>query len=108
MRTSIVHTTIRSLSLELPAVERIVNYREDGSTGRPCDVRVGRVRYAFTRRFQERETEEVPVYVNAQDFAGKRTALFGMTRTGKSNSLKKIIQGMVQMSTRAPDALPVL
>src|SRR5262245_1765038 len=87
-------------------LERIVNYREDGSTGRPCDVRVGRVRYSSSRRFQERETEQVPVYVNAQDFAGKRTALFGMTRTGKSNSLKKIIQAMVEMSRQAPDTLP--
>ena len=87
-------------------LERIVNYREDGSTGRPCDVRVGKVRYSSSLRFQERETEQVPVYVNAQDFAGKRTALFGMTRTGKSNSLKKIIQAMVEMSRRAPDTLP--
>jgi hypothetical protein len=87
-------------------LERIVNYREDGATGRPCDVRVGRVRYSSSRRYQDRETEQVPVYVNAQDFAGKRTALFGMTRTGKSNSLKKIIQAMVEMSQRAPDTLP--
>jgi hypothetical protein len=87
-------------------LERIVNYRDHGSAGRPCDVRVGKVRYSSSRRFQERETEQVPVYVNAQDFAGKRTALFGMTRTGKSNSLKKIIQAMVEMSERAPDTLP--
>ncbi|MGD9829602.1 MAG: ATP-binding protein [Hyphomicrobiaceae bacterium] len=87
-------------------LERIVNYREDGSTGRPCDIRVGRVRYSSSRRFQEREADPVPVYVNAQDFAGKRTALFGMTRTGKSNSLKKIIQAMVEMSENAPDTLP--
>jgi hypothetical protein len=87
-------------------LERVVNYREGGSTGRPCDVRIGRVRYSSSRRFQEREPKEVPVYVNAQDFAGKRTALFGMTRTGKSNSLKKIIQAMVEMSRQAPEVLP--
>jgi Helicase HerA, central domain len=87
-------------------LERIVNYREDGFTGRPCDVRVGKVRYSSSRRFQEREEREVPVYVNAQDFAGKRTALFGMTRTGKSNTLKKIIQAMTEMSDNAPERLP--
>lgn len=89
-------------------LERIVNYREAGATGRPCDIRVGKVRYSSSRRFQERQMDQVPVYVNAQDFAGKRTALFGMTRTGKSNSLKKIIQAMVEMSTHAPDRLPAL
>ena len=88
-------------------LERIVNYREDGASGRPCDIRVGVVRYSSSRRFQERDTSPVPVYVNSQDFAGKRTALFGMTRTGKSNSLKKIIQAMVQMSESAPEPLPV-
>lgn len=87
-----------------PAVlELVVNYREDGSTERPSDIRIGTVRYSSSRRFQERETKPVPVYVNAQDFAGKRTALFGMTRTGKSNSLKKIIQAMVEMSRMAPN-----
>jgi hypothetical protein len=56
------------------------------------------VRYSSSQLFQAREERDVPVYVNAQDFAGKRTALFGMTRTGKSNTLKKIIQAMVEMS----------
>ncbi|NEQ85905.1 MAG: DUF87 domain-containing protein, partial [Moorea sp. SIO2I5] len=41
------------------------------------------------------------VYVQAPDFAGKRTALFGMTRTGKSNTVKKIIQSCVEMSDNA-------
>jgi hypothetical protein len=87
-------------------LERIVNYRESGATGLPCDVRVGCVRYSSSRRFQEQAPTQVPVYVNAQDFAGKRTALFGMTRTGKSNSLKTIIQAMVRMSSQAPSRLP--
>lgn len=86
-------------------LERIVNYREEGSTGRPCDIRIGKVRYSSSQRFQAREERQVPVYVNAQDFAGKRTALFGMTRTGKSNTLKKIIQAMVEMSDNAPGKL---
>lgn len=36
--------------------------------------------------------------MQAPDFAGKRTALFGMTRTGKSNTVKKIIQACIEMS----------
>ncbi len=89
-----------------PAVlEYIVNFREGTDlVGRANDIRIGRVRYSSSRRFQAKEVE-VPVYVSPQDFLGKRTALFGMTRTGKSNSVKKIIQATVGMSQRAKGAL---
>jgi Helicase HerA, central domain len=86
-------------------LQSIVNYRESGVAGGQGDVRIGRVRYSSSRRFQSREKEEVPVYVYSPDFAGKRTALFGMTRTGKSNTLKRIIQACVEMSDKAPRKL---
>src|SRR5258708_2134590 len=79
----------------------IVNYREKGQPGGQGDIRIGRIRYSSRRRFQVHEPE-VPVYVHSQDLAGKRTALFGMTRTGKSNTVKKIIQSCVEMSVNAP------
>jgi DNA helicase HerA-like ATPase len=82
-------------------LELIANFREGDVTGRPTDVRIGKVRYSSSRRFQARE-KDVPVYVSPQDFLGKRTALFGMTRTGKSNSVKKIIQATVGMTEHAP------
>lgn len=82
-------------------LERLVNFREGMVTGSPSDIRIGTVRYSSTRRFQSEE-ESVPVYVSAQDFLGTRTALFGMTRTGKSNTVKKIIQATVRMSEAAP------
>ena len=85
-------------------LEAIVNFREGEVTGRPSDVRIGRVRYSSSRRFQEQDAV-VPVYVRPQDFLGKRTALFGMTRTGKSNTVKKIIEATVRMSEKAPDKL---
>ncbi|WP_199042691.1 ATP-binding protein [Glycomyces salinus] len=71
-------------------LEYIVNFREDGIPGGKGDERIGKVRYSSSLRHHE--GDEVPVYVSALDFLGKRTALFGMTRTGKSNSVKKIIQ----------------
>jgi Helicase HerA, central domain len=40
----------------------------------------------------------VPVYASAFDYLGKRTALFGMTRTGKSNTVKMIIQATVELA----------
>jgi hypothetical protein len=82
-------------------LKAIVNYRENITPGGSGDIKVGKVRYSSSQRFQQTE-ETVPVYVQATDFAGKRTALFGMTRTGKSNTLKKIIQACVEMSNNSP------
>lgn len=79
----------------------IVNYREAGVPGGTGDIRVGCVRYSSSRRFQV-SSEEIPVYVKATDFAGKRTGLFGMTRTGKSNTIKKIIQANEAISENSP------
>lgn len=77
-------------------LEFIVNFREGGIPGGRGDERIGCVRYSSSQRHAG--FEAVPVYVSALDFLGKRTALFGMTRTGKSNSVKKIIQSTVGLS----------
>lgn len=88
-----------------PVLEYIVNFREGTDlAGKANDIQIGRVRYSSSRRFQSKEPE-VPVYVSPQDFLGKRTALFGMTRTGKSNTVKKIIQATVGMSQKAKGVL---
>ena len=86
-------------------LEQIVNFR-DGKSIPGCitDIRIGKVRYSSSLRFQEKQNE-VPVYVNPQDFLGKRTALFGMTRTGKSNTVKKIIEATVKISKAASSTL---
>jgi len=82
-------------------LEQIVNFRDgDTVSGSIRDIRIGKVRYSSSRRFQE-DQEEVPVYVTPQDFLGKRTALFGMTRTGKSNTVKKIIEATTEISNKA-------
>lgn len=87
------------------ALSLIANYRGDDVPGGPSDVRIGVVRYSSSRHDQQHVAGLVPVYVNARDFAGKRTALFGMTRTGKSNTIKKMIEAIVQMSGRAQNSL---
>ncbi len=71
-------------------LEYIVNYREEGVPGGQGEERIGEVRYSASRRHVT--VDPVPVYISPMDFLGKRTALFGMTRTGKSNTVKKLIQ----------------
>ncbi len=88
-----------------PVLEQIVNFRDGNSIpGSVTDIKIGKVRYSSSLRFQE-DQEVVPVYVNPQDFLGKRTALFGMTRTGKSNTVKKVIESTVKISKSALSTL---
>lgn len=82
----------------------IVNYSSDRIAGSGSQIKIGHVRYSSSRRFQSGD-EHVPVYVSPNDFLGKRTALFGMTRTGKSNTVKKVIQATVEMSNKAKSNL---
>lgn len=83
-------------------LRKIVNQR-DGSiqAGNENEFRIGVVRYSSSRRFQS-STEDVEVYISPQDFVGKRTAAFGMTRTGKSNTVKKLIEAIAEISQKAP------
>ena len=78
-------------------LEYIVNFREgDALPGGPGDQRIGEIRYASSRRHAQGAS--VPLYVSALDYLGKRTALFGMTRTGKSNTVKMIIQATAELA----------
>lgn len=80
-----------------PVLEYIVNFRDgEALPGGKGDQRIGAVRYASSRRHSV--TSEVPVYVNAFDYLGKRTALFGMTRTGKSNTVKMVIKATAELA----------
>lgn len=75
-----------------------MNFRDGlGVPGGVGDQKVGIVRYSASRRHVSPDV--VPVYVSAIDYLGKRTALFGMTRTGKSNTLKKVIQATADLAT---------
>jgi DNA helicase HerA-like ATPase len=84
-------------------LKTIVNLREDENCFKSeTDIKIGNVRYSSSLRFQG-GGHDVPVYINPQDFLGKRTALFGMTRTGKSNTAKKIIEATVEISRMKSD-----
>lgn len=54
--------------------------------------RIGTIRYTSTDRLHRREdAEKVPVSIQPSDFLARRTAVLGMTRTGKSNMIKQTV-----------------
>ena len=76
-------------------LEAIVNFRDPRLTVSAEDgqVPVGQVRYASSHRpFQG--IDGVPVEITPTDLLGQKTALFGMTRTGKSNTTKIILKSI--------------
>ena len=80
------------------ALSRIVNYRDplrrDIQTNE--SVTIGEIRYASTNRsFQGISNVEVSLL--PADLLSQKTALFGMTRTGKSNTVKIIAKAVYEL-----------
>lgn len=87
------------------ALETIVNYvdpirrnkaREDmkelGVRGEIDSFPIGTVRYTSTDRLHRgKDEDKVRVSIQPTDFLARRTAVFGMTRTGKSNMVKQTV-----------------
>src|SRR5258708_33781943 len=83
-------------------LRRIMNYRDPRLSNledRDRLVRVGEVRYASTNRpFQQ--ISSVQVSITPTNLLGQKTALFGMTRTGKSNTTKIIVKSVFALRWR--------
>jgi len=66
----------------------------------PKRIRIGTVRYSSTLRRVKKSEEEkstnIPVNINIEDFISMKTAIFGMTRLGKSNTMKIIATAVFQ------------
>lgn len=82
------------------SLEEIVNF-----TGRYSDiedesevipVEIGEISYSGSG-ISERESKRSTVEMNASDLVGTKTGVFGMTRTGKSNTVK-ILASMIHKS----------
>lgn len=55
-------------------------------------VTIGAVRFSSTRRrARDAGTDTAAVDVHISDFIARKTAVFGMTRTGKSNTIKTLV-----------------
>ncbi len=67
---------------------------------------IGTVRYTSADRLHRgKEGDKVVFYLNAIDFLARRSAVFGMTRTGKSNMVKQLVS--VVMRTSADSNLKI-
>ena len=81
------------------ALKEIVNYT-DLSNQQDLQniqrVELGCVRYASTNR-KYQQIDNVPVSIFPADLLTQKTAVFGMTRTGKSNTVKIIAKSVYQL-----------
>src|SRR5438445_5413365 len=73
----------------------------------PRRVQIGTIRYTSSARRRRRaqhnvDEASVPVRVNVEDFISLKTAVFGMTRLGKSNTMKIIATSVAQFAAEKP------
>lgn len=85
------------------ALEAIVNYCDPITLRSHIEkynnsekVKLGNVRYASTNR-KYQQVDNVPVSIYPADLLSQKSALFGMTRTGKSNTTKIIAKSVFEL-----------
>jgi len=67
-------------------------FKRLGVTREISPFEIGTVRYTSTDRMHRGQASElVRVFIQPSDFLARRTAVFGMTRTGKSNMIKQLV-----------------
>lgn len=91
------------------ALKRIVNYQDPerkADLKNDSRVPIGEIRYASTNRsFQG--VSDVEVSISPADLLQQKTALFGMTRTGKSNTTKIIAKSVFELRFEKKDPLSI-
>lgn len=78
------------------ALSEIINFGINGKNA----VKLGQVRYSSTNR-RNQGVSEVSVSIDPRDLIAQKTALFGMTRTGKSNTVKMIAKSIYQLRQKS-------
>ena len=72
----------------------------------PSPIHIGTVRYTSTARLHRGKDEaKVNVMIQPTDFLARRTAVLGMTRTGKSNTVKTTVSAVAIAAMT--DGIPV-
>ena len=83
-----------------PSLASIVNFSKPTGGHHPLSghpVEIGRVRYASTEIKVNELREHVRVSIEPTDMLARRTALFGMSRSGKSNTIKTLAAALFRL-----------
>lgn len=84
---------------DLVALAASAGTEPDPSRIRGMQFRLGTVRYTSTDRLHRAAARElVSVHLQSADFLARRTAVFGMTRSGKSNTIKHLVAAVNEVS----------
>lgn len=76
--------------------------RKAGFQEVPRPIEIGTVRYTSTDRLHRGPTEpKVRVEIQPADFLARRTAVLGMTRTGKSNTVKTTVSAVAMAAIKS-------
>jgi hypothetical protein len=79
----------------------VEDFRNMGIEQSVAPFEIGTIRYTSADRLQRREGEKkVPVSIQPADFLARRTAVLGMTRTGKSNMVKQTVSVVKDVSQK--------
>ncbi|SOZ50279.1 conserved hypothetical protein [Cupriavidus taiwanensis] len=107
-------TRLRVYKPRAEALQQIVNHinpekiaameadaKAAGFKNTPTAITIGTVRYTSTARLHRGPQEpKVKVMIQPSDFLGRRTAVLGMTRTGKSNTVKTTVASVAMAAKR--------
>lgn len=79
---------------------------KSGFKDTPKPIDIGTVRYTSTARLHRGATEKpVKVLIQPADFLARRTAVLGMTRTGKSNTVKTTVSAVALAAMKSDIAV---
>ena len=85
--SGIIKTVKQSKAAPNQNMMQAMNFKEEKPS-----FKVGELRYSATRNLQNNKSVAMPsVCYNFDELIAQRTAVFGMTRTGKSNMIKNLI-----------------
>ncbi len=84
----------------LPSPE-LLDFIVNGTLGKGFKIQFGLLRQAESVSVST--GVQSPMLINMPDIRGKRTAMFGKTRLGKSNAVKLLMQGMLEMTANTQD-----
>jgi hypothetical protein len=75
-----------------PVLSWICSFKDGDDRSVGQEVALGTVRFSSTqRRATAAKVNKADVFVRIEDFVSRKSAVFGMTRTGKSNTIKTLV-----------------